>query len=258
MNAKLFNLRLIKYEFRNTIGNAFTLIFGIVFPILMTSFCAPIFMEGVPDEFKSTALTAFFIGVATIIPLATVFMGYSANFSQELEKGVPLRLKLFGYEEKALIASKLIANLLLVTIAMIIYTTISYLTIDILVPSVKSAIILIVSLYVLTIITFVFAHGVALIFKKFAPTNAITMMIYFAIMILSGLFGAKPDDFPKALRFVSYLLPTTYISQDFIDFWQKGSYNFAPFIQSVIFFAVVSVLVLIFAVQRESRKLVKS
>lgn len=253
MNAKLFNWDLIKYEFRNTLGNVFIIIFGVGFPILMTCLCGPMFMKDVPEQFKSNALTTFFIGVSTIIPLATVFMGYAANFSQELEKGVPIRFKLFGYKDKTLIASKLIANLILVTISMVIYTTVNYMSLDLEVPTIKAVIILIISLYVLTIVTFTFAHGLALMFKKFAPTNAITMILYFVIMILSGLFGVVPDDFPKVLRFISYLLPTTYISQDFIVFWQDGSYNFAPFIQSFIFFAVVSLVILIVAVHKDSR-----
>ncbi|MDY5911587.1 MAG: ABC transporter permease, partial [Inconstantimicrobium porci] len=81
----------------------------------------------------------------------------------------------------------------------------------------------------------------------------VTMLIYFGAMMVSGMFGVKVDKLAKPLRYVAYLLPTTYISQDFIDFWQSGSYNFAPFVQSVIFVAVVGVLVLSYALYKNSR-----
>ena len=254
MNTKLFNLNLIKYEFRNITGNIFTIIFGICFPIMMSCFFAPIFMVNVPDQYKSTAITTFCIACSTIIPLASVFVGYSAVFSQELEKNVPVRFKLFGYKESTLLCSKLIANLILITASIILYTIVNYLVLDLIVPKMSSVLILLASIYILTIFLFIFAHGVALIFKKFAPTYAVTMILYFGIMIVSGLMGAQPKDFPKVLEYIAYLIPTTYISQDFITFWQGGSYNFVPFIQSFIFFGVISCLVLFFAIQKNSRQ----
>lgn len=254
MNAKLFNISLIKYELRNITGNIFTIIFGVFFPIMMTAGLSPIFMKSVPENFKSTAFTAFFIGASTIIPLASVFIGYSAVFSQEVEHKIPIRFKLFGYKESTLVASKLIANLIFITLSIILYVVVNYSILDLEKPNFSSAIILITSIYLLNIFLFIFAHGISLIFKKFAPTNALTMMLYFGIMILSGLFGATPNDFPQALKYISYLLPTTYISQDFINFWNGGSYNFGPFIQSFILFGVVSCLVLFFAIQKNSRE----
>ena len=49
------------------------------------------------------------------------------------------------------------------------------------------------------------------------------------------------------------LLPMSYISSEFIDFWTDGSYNFAPLVQSFLFTGAVSGIVLLIAVRREHR-----
>lgn len=253
MNTKLFNKSLIKYETRNLCGNIFSIVFGVLFPTFMTAILGPTFTKTVPDEYKAKAMTSMFISCSCMIPLATVFIGYAATFSQELEKKIPLRFKLFGFNDKILLVSKICANLIMATISLLFYTVVCYSVQDLEKPSVSSAMILIGTLYMLIIIFFVLAHGIALIFKKFSTTYAVTMIVYFGAMILSGLMGIKVDSLPKGLRYISYLLPTTYISQDFMDFWTSGSYNFAPFIQSVIFIAVIGVLVLGYSLYKNSR-----
>ncbi|GAA0114886.1 ABC transporter permease [Clostridium senegalense] len=255
MNEKLFNINLIKYEIRNLMGNIFTIIFGLVFPIVMSILMSNLIGGKVPENMRQQVVTNIFITSSMIIPLATVLVGYSAIFSNELEKNIPLRFKLFGYSENSLIISKVFANLFFITGGLIFYTVVNFLVLDLLIPTAKSGVILIIALYLLSIILFILAHGIALIFKKFGITYAITMTIYFGIMILSGLFGIQAKEFPPVLRKVAYTLPTTYIGNEFIDFWSGGVYNFVPFIQSLIFFASVSGIVLFFAVAYNSRKI---
>ncbi|WP_300380912.1 ABC transporter permease [Clostridium sp.] len=253
MKGQLIKSNLVKYEFRNLVGNIFAVIFGVVFPIFMTTFLGIIIGAKVPEEARAKVMTGIFISNSMMIPLATVFIGYAATFSQELEKNIPIRFRLFGYREEALVASKIIAYLIFMTIALIIYTITSFIGLDIQVPSLSSALILIGSLYILAIIFFVLAHGISLIIKKFGPTYAITMILYFAIMILSGMFGVQAKDFPRHLMKVAYLFPTTYVASDFIDFWQKGSYNFMPYIQSLVLLLTVALIVLIIAINKDSR-----
>ncbi|MEG1255937.1 ABC transporter permease [Clostridium sp.] len=255
MNSKTLNLNLIKYELRNLVGNIFTLIFGLFFPIFMTVFLGNIIGAKVPENMKETVMTNIFITSSLIIPLATIFIGYSAVFSQELEKNIPLRFRLFGYSEKTLLVSKICANLIFMTVSLFIYTTIVYFALEIQIPTLKSALILIVSLYVLATCLFILAHGIALFFKKFGPTYGITMVLYFVIMILSGMFGVQAKDFPEPLKNVAYFLPTTYISGEFIDFWQGGTYNFVPYIQSFIFFAAISGITLFMAMNYNKRRI---
>lgn len=253
MKEKLFKSSLVKYEFRNIVGNIFTGVFGVIFPIFMSIFLGVIIGGKVPEEARTAVITNIFISNSMMIPLATVFIGYSATFSQELEKNIPLRFRLFGYKERTLVASKIIAYLIFMTIALTIYATVSFIALDIQVPSLSSALVLVGSLYLLAIIFFILSHGISLIIKKFGPTYAITMILYFGIMILSGMFGVQAKDFPAPLMKVAYLFPTTYIAGDFVDFWQKGSYNFMPYIQSLVLFLAVALIILIIAITKDSR-----
>ena len=253
MKVQLIKSNLVNYELRNLVGNIFSVIFGVVFPIFMSIFLGAIIGGQVPEEVRTRVITNIFISNSMMIPLATVFIGYSATFSQEIEKDIPLRFRLFGYREETLVVSKIIAYLIFMTIALIIYTIISFIVLDIQVPSLGAALILIGSLYLLATIFFVLAHGISLIIKKFGPTYAITMILYFGIMILSGMFGVQAKDFPEPLMKVAYLFPTTYVTSDFIDFWQKGSYNFMPYIQSLVLLLAVALIVLIIAINKDSR-----
>ena len=253
LKVKLVRYNLIKYELRNLVGNIFTLIFGLVFPIFMAIFLGSIIGGQVPEESRDVVVTGIFISNSLIIPLAIVFIGYSATFSQELEKNIPLRFRLFGYSEESLAISKVIAHLIFMTISLVVFTIIGFLALNIKVPSLSSAIILIASLYFLAIIFFAFAHGISLFIKKFGPTYAITMILYFAIMILSGMFGVQPKNFPEPLMKIAYLFPTTYVASEFAEFWQEGSYNFMPYIQSLVLFTAVAGIILFLAINKNSR-----
>ena len=254
MYTKLFNLALVKYEFRNLMGNIFTIIFGVFFPIGMTLFFGTAMIGQVPEDAKDIFITSIFITNSVIIPLASILVGYSAVFSQELEKNIPLRFRLFGYSEKTVLISKICAHLIFMTLSLVLYTVVICSILKVQVPSLSSAIVLIVSLYLLSTFFFILAHGIALFFKKFGPTYAVTMILYFAIMILSGMFGVQAKNFPDGVQAVAYAFPTTYICGEFIDFWKGGSYNFVPYIQSFIFFAAVSCIVLFMSIYHNSRR----
>lgn len=255
MNTKLFNLGLVKYEFRNLIGNIFTIIFGVFFPIGMTLFFGTAMIGQVPENARDIFITSIFITNSVIIPLASILVGYSAVFSQELDKNIPLRFRLFGYSEKTVLISKICAHLIFMTLSLVLYTVVICSILKVQVPSLSSAMVLIVSLYLLSTFFFILAHGIALYFKKFGPTYAVTMVLYFAIMILSGMFGVQAKNFPDGVKAVAYTFPTTYICGEFIDFWQGGSYNFVPYIQSFIFFAAVSCIILFMSIQHNSRRI---
>lgn len=254
MNASLINTRLIKYEFRNLIGNIFTMIFGVLFPIFMTIFLGKVMSKQMPESGRDAFTTTIFITSSLIIPLASILIGFSAIFSQELEKNVPLRFRLFGYSEKTILVSKICANTIFITLSFALYSLVVCPVLKVQTPTLSSLLIFIISLYLLSAFLFVFSYGMALYFKKFGPTFGTSMILYFGVMILSGMFGIQAKNFPSALKAVAYCLPTTYMSSDFVDFWTGGSYNFVPFIQSFTFFAALSSIVLFLSIQHNSRR----
>ncbi len=253
MLRKQLSWKLVKYELRNIAGNIFVIIFGVIFPIMMSALFSFVFKEQVPEEMYSKMITGIFITMSMIIPLAVLLIGYAANFSQELEKDVPLRLNLFGFRERTVLAARMIAYLIFTTAALMLYIGSDLLMLDIQMPKLSSAIYFILCLYALSVILFVLSHGLALIFRKFGPTYAVSMFLYFGFMILCGMMGVSVDMLPQSLKAIARVFPMSYISSDFVEFWQGGSYNFAPLVQAFLFFGAISFLVLIISIRKNQR-----
>jgi ABC-2 type transport system permease protein len=253
MKTKQLSWNLIKYELRNISGNIFTIFFGIIFPIIMSVIITNAYLKDIPEHGRRIASTGVFITMSLIVPMAILLIGYAANYSQELEKEIPLRLNLFGFYQRSILIAKMIAHLIFLTGALIIYTAADVILLDISVPKVSSAVILILSLYLLAVILFILSHGIATFFKKFGTTYAVTMLLYFGFMIICGMMGLTVDQLPKWLQSVARAFPMTYISSDFRDFWKSGEYNFAPFIQSFLFFGAVSGILLFLSIRKQNR-----
>lgn len=256
MKLKTFNKNLIVYELRNLAGNPFIAFFGIVFPILLLFIITNALKLQVPANMLVESNTGVFITMSLIIPMAIVLLGHSANYSQELEKEIPMRMKLFGYSESSMMWAKAIAQIVVLTIGLIVYTVLSYSLLKLERPSVSSACCLILCLYLSGVLFFVFAHAIASIFKKFGITYSITMFFYFGSMILCGMMGVKTNQLPNGMKYLAKMLPMSYVSSDFIDFWKGGVYNFGPFIQSVLFFGAFCGLLLLYA-NYKNRRVIK-
>lgn len=245
--------RFIMYECRNILGNPFVFIFGMFFPLLMLFIITRAMRGEAPESYTAVMNTGIFIQLSLIIPMAVVLLGYSASFSEELQEDIPLRLELFGFSGKTTLLAKIAAQFFVLTTGLSIYTIVGYAALDLQVPRVSSALCFIICMILISVLFFALAHGVSLIFKKFGPTYAILMSFYFGVMILCGMMGLKTEDLPVFFQKIAALLPMSYIGNDFIDFWQEGSYNFAPLIQAYLFFGGVSGIILLLALRREKR-----
>lgn len=253
MKAKRCNKRLIMYEIRNVIGNPFIAFFGIFFPIMMLLIITFSMRTQVPASMLKEVNTGVFITMSLIIPMAIILLGHAANYSQELEKEIPERMQLFGFRAGSIMLAKVIAQTVTLTVGLIVFVIASYILIDLKIPRFSSALCLIVCLYLLGVLFFLFAHGLANIFKKFGPTYAVTMIFYFGTMILCGMMGVRTEQLPKFLKALASFLPMSYIGEDFVDFWQKGSYNFGPLVQSFLFFGAVCGLLVLYSGYRNRR-----
>jgi len=253
MKRRAINWNLIKYEIRNIIGNIFTVFFGVIFPIVMSLLISQTYKSQVPKEVLPKMMTGIFITMSLISPMAIILIGYSANYSQEIEKEIPLRLRLFGYSEKSLLISKLIAYMIFTIISLLIYSFINIAILDIQTPKLSALISYMLSLFIITVIFFILAHGLAMLLRKYGPTYAVTMILYFAFMIVCGMMGVKVNQLPEIVQSVAYTLPMTYISTDFVEFWEKGNYNFGPLFLSTIFLGIVSLVILFFGIKRSNK-----
>lgn len=255
VKRKKISPSLLLFEFRNVAGNPYVHIFGIGLPMLMSIIISKMLASQIPDAgILSTEVTAAVLGIGAMIPLAMILIGYAATYSQELEKGIPQRLELFGIDPGKSIISRIIAELVLQVCAFVIYFAVAVLVLGIKAPTVQGVIWYIVCIGVLGIISFGLAHAVSLIFKKFGIVYCITMMLYFCIMIASGMMGISYDMLPSGVQAVSRLLPTTYITRDFADIWLGKGYNFMPMLQAYLFTGALAGILLLFSLKRNARK----
>ena len=256
MNRRNVTWYWIKYELRNVAGNPFVHIFGVLFPSLITIILASALGSDLLDStYQNQVITNLFLGNGTIIPLATILIGYSSLYSQEIENKIPERMRLFGCTERCTICNRLIAEGIFLTFAYIIYFVVNVNVLNIAKPTAAGVIIYFVVSYVLSGILFIASHAIAGLVKKFGLTFLITMTLYFGIMILSGMMGVTKEMLPKGVQVISNLLPTTYMREDFYDIWVGNSYRYVPMIQSFLFLGAVSGILLFVLAYKNRRKL---
>lgn len=237
---KKCNFSLVVYELRNINGNLMPHFFGIVFPNIMCLLLVRVVGGQMPEDMHREVATSIMLTMSLIMPMSTMLLGYGCLYSTEIEKGIPIRMRLFGFHPACEITAKIIAQLIFLTITFLIFGIFQAAVMDVLRPSLPSLLCLLASLYLLGILFLVISHSIAAMCGKFSLTFGITMCLYFTFMILTGMMGIQTDQLPQAMQTVARTLPMTYISSDFIDFWQGGSYNFMPFLQSFIFLGAVS------------------
>lgn len=252
-SKKNCSFRMIGYELRNINGNFMTHFFGIVFPNIMSLLFSTMIGKQAPDSARQEITVSVVICMALIMPMSIMFLGYGSLYSQEVERGIPQRMHLFGFSEKSLITAKIIVHLLFLTGAMLLYAAVQGLLLDIPKPAPSSLLILVVSLYMIGVIFLVIVHSMANIFRRFSMTFGVSMTAYFLLMMLTGMMGISTDELPETLQRIARTLPMTYISNDFAGFWQGGSFNFMPYIQSCIFLAALTGILAMYAQYRSRR-----
>ena len=245
---------LVKYEVLNNLYNGYSFFFGAVFPIFLMVMISKGALNDVPAEAKLEATASILIGMSMIIPLSTMFLGYAASFSNELEKDVPTRLSLFGLSGTRLFLGKLIANFIFLTFCFALYLIGTLSFIKVATPKPVAAVVWIVSMYLISAFCLALAHGIANMIRRFGITYGIVMAIYFTIMGLGGMMGVRLKDLPVGLQTVSKLFPFTHFGNDYIDFWMGKTYNFAPLVQSLIFFTAVSIGIMMISFRIRGRK----
>jgi ABC-2 type transport system permease protein len=254
MNKGGLTKQLLEYEIRNTVGNIFIIIFGIFFPVFMSLLFSNVFARQAPEAARLEIGTSIFLQMVMIIPMATMFIGYAATYSQELEKNVPMRLDLFGVSKRSVLFAKLLSNLIFLIVAMAIYFAVDMPLIKMYPPTAGAVLILIMVTLLVGGILLVMAHSVANLMRKFSSTYAVTMLLYFGFMILCGMMGIQVSQFPEFVQTIAKLLPMTYVGSDFIKIWRGESYDPTNFILSFVFLAVIAVTLLLISLWKNRRR----
>lgn len=253
---KLISKQMLLFEFRNVTGNPYVHIFGVGMPVLMMIVITRAVGAEISDAgILTSVVTSVFLGIGALIPMATIFMGYGIGYAQELEKGIPQRMELFGIRIGVSLCNRIISELIFMALAFCIYFGVGTAAVDLAAPKASGAILYMICILVFSGILFCLAHAIASMLKKFSLTYCVTMLLYFVMMILGGMMGISYDDLPAAVQTAAKLLPVTYINRDFGSIWTGESYNFMPMLQSFLLMGAVAGILLFISLKRNSRKL---
>lgn len=254
MRNKLIQINMIKYEIKNLLGNPFNLGFGFIFPVFMGCLLITTVIKQIPDIAQESFKIQFFIGYLLFSPLAFVLIGFPSLFSQELESQSITRLNLYGYTNKSIMMSKLIANLIATVLGSILYIVVVGNVTGIKAPSLETILILIVIVFTITVLLFLLGYVISMFFKRFGPTFALTMPLYFMIMIISGLMGVQLENLPKFITTLSNSIPVSYLVNDAYALWNNPTtYNYAPLIQAYVISTAIILLALFATLYRNRR-----
>lgn len=242
---------MVLYELRNVTGNPFVHIFGVGMPIFMAILITRISISEIPDASVMKMLsTSIFLGIGAMIPMATILMGYAVRQAQDLEKGIPERMRLFGIRNRVTICNRAVSELIYMAAAFGLYFLAGILFMNLEAPVLSGFVLYAVCMLFFSIMCFMLGHAAAALAKRFSLTYCIVMMVYFACMIFGGMMGISYENMPAAMQAVARLLPVTYFSRDFYAIWTGETYNFVPMIQSYLFFGAATGILLFAALRR--------
>lgn len=248
---KGISLSMVLYQFRDMIGNPYIHIFGVGLPLLMGVLISNVAAQEVTSDLVGMICTTIYLGIGVLIPMASILMGYAVSYAQELDKGIPQRMQLFGLSEGYLLINRIVAELIYIAGVFILYFVVGNIFLELNSPTASGVILYIVCILVLSMLFFALAHGIASICRKFGKTYCVSMILYFIIMILGGMMGVQYEALPKVLQTVAKLLPVTYINRDFYTIWIGETYNFSPMIQSYLFFGAFAGIVLFIGLKKK-------
>lgn len=253
---KIFSKQMLMFEFRNVVGNPYVHIFGVGMPVLMMVVITRAVGADISDgEILSSMCTSIFLGIGPLIPMASIFMGYGISHAQELEKGIPQRMELFGIGPRISLWNRIVSEIIFMLAAFGVYFAAGYLILDVKAPSASGALLYLVCILVFSAILFCLAYAVASMLRRFSLTYCVTMLLYFIMMILGGMMGVSFDSMPAVMQAAAKMLPVTYFNRDFGSIWIGEKYNFMPMLQSYLLMGAVAGILLFLSIKRGARKL---
>jgi ABC-2 type transport system permease protein len=235
---------LIIYEIRNATGTIFPIIFGVAFPIFMAILFSNVIAGKVTEFVQTDVRTTIFLTMTMIIPMATMFIGYAATYSQEVEGNISLRFDLFGIKKRSVLIAKILANLVFLLAATAIYFAAVIPFVEIHTPSVGAVLLIILIVILVGALFLAIAHSIASLAGKFSLTFAISMFLYFSLMVVCGMMGLQVSQFPAWIQAIARLFPMTYMGtdSDFLLVWKGENYDPTSFIISFIFLAIIAIV----------------
>ncbi len=248
------NHNLLKCELLTIAKAPLIVIFSFFFPILMFQILYSSIIEDIPEAGVEIFGVSLFISSLLIIPMALILMGFATETAEQRIQGVLRRMNLFGFSFKTMISYKILANTLMLLIAIAIFTCFVSTVISIPMPHPSSLFIFILALLLLTLLLFLAGSVIALASPNINTAISLSMVVYFAVMILSGFMGINPDTMPVAVQVVSKTLPTYYIGEKLPYYWISGGFNSGTLFLTLFSYISVCSVLLFIVVKRKGRR----
>lgn len=248
------NKYILKYEAKQFMKNYAGIFFGMIFPILIGSLVIIGVTSNIPESAINEVKKSILLTINTIGPLSIFLIGFSSIFAKDLEEGVYDRLELFSIIHLQMAKYKFIVYYIFYMISNVLYFAIMVNAFDIDISFVSIAKHTgYVSLIVISL--FFIAYALCLFTKKFSVAYYVSMILYFALMILGGMMGIAVEDLPSGLKNIAKLLPTSHFSSvDYIkEVGANGGLNYS-FLQSIIVFIILSIILFELALYKNRRK----
>lgn len=250
----MFSSYMMRYELLHVIGNPYVHIFGVGLPVMLALLITRVAVSELPGEqWVPMVTTSIYLGMSALIPMAVLLMGYAVSYAQELSKGIPERLQLFGMKKSVLFCHRALVQGLFLLAAFAVFFTSGCLFSELQPPTLRGLAAYILCMLAFSMICLALAHGIACICRNFGKTYCVSMIVYFAFMILGGMMGIQYQDLPKWAQAAAKLLPVTYINKDFYKVWTGEAYHYMPMLQSFFFFGAVSGILLFLALRRPKK-----
>ncbi len=246
----LISVFLLKYELLHVAGNPYVHIFGVGLPVLLAMLITKVALSDLPGEqWQPMATTSIYLGMGTLIPMAVLLMGYAVSYAQELSRGIPERLQLFGINKTALFCNRALLQFLFLLLAFAVFFLSGCLCYKLQRPTLYGLFAYVLCMAAFSMICLALGHGIACVCRSFGKTYCVSIMLYFAFMILGGMMGISYQDLPKWVQSAAKLLPVTSINRDFYKIWTGETYNYIPMLQSYLFLGAVSGILLFLALR---------
>lgn len=237
-------MQVYRYNMILIVKNWYILMFGFLFPLAMSFLISRQEGAGLPASAQIQVNTSIVLLFFNIIPLSSTYIGYAAIFSNEIEHEIPLRMELFAVSQKQTIGARALGYLTFNIVSSVVYFVIEGVFLGMTRPHAGGIAVIVLIMIVMNVLLFLLAHALCLIFRGFSKTYAVVMSSYFAMMFLSGMMGIEPEQLPGAANMISRLIPFSYAIEVFPKLWAGAAVNIMPLIQSMLFFGMLSCIIL--------------
>ncbi|MCI5839567.1 MAG: ABC transporter permease [Peptoniphilaceae bacterium] len=248
------NKHILKFEFKSLLNNYSVLFFGLFFPIILTSLITIGVTKNIPLAYLNDVKLSILYRINIISPISIFLIGLASVFAKDLEEGVYDRLELFSISHLKMAKYKFFVYFLYWFVCNAIYFIVmpNVLDIDIEFISIVKHTCFIV---ILATTMFLFSYGLSLFTKNYSIAFGTTMVMYFMIIILSGMMGVEVDDLPNFINKIAKILPTAHFSsQDYLsEISASGRLNYS-FLQNLLVFLLIALIFFLASIYKSKRK----